>query len=219
MDASDRPADALLRWYGLYPALVSDLVDPDNLGRIEVRFPGFGDPGSEVRAWATLCTPYADDNQGLQILPEVDSQVVVGFEAGDPTRPYIVGCCWNGQRSLPESPEAANNKRLLRTRSGSELLFDDSDGNVVVHLKTAGGHLLKMSDTGDVELDHSNGCTIKLTIGGQVTVNANSTVDVTASVINLKAPMVKADGVIKCETLITQSVVSSSYTPGAGNVW
>ena len=219
MDASDRPADALLRWYGLYPALVTGLVDPDNLGRIEVRFPGFGDPGGEVRAWATLCTPYADDNQGLQILPEVDSQVVVGFEAGHPSRPYIVGCCWNGKRALPEAPEAANNKRLLRTRSGSELLFDDTDGNVVVQLKTAGEHLLKMSDTGDVELSHSNGCVIKLTQGGQVTITANSTVDVTASVINLKAPMVKADGVIKCETLITQSVVSSSYTPGAGNVW
>jgi uncharacterized protein involved in type VI secretion and phage assembly len=213
------PQDLQLRWYGLYPALVTDLVDPENLGRIEIQLPGFGEAGSEVRAWATLCTPYADADQGLQILPEVDSQVVVGFEAGDPRRPYIVGCCWNGQASLPETPEAANNKRLLRTRSGSELLFDDSDGAVKVQLKTAGGHLLKMNDVGDVELSHSNGCVIKLTMGGQVTITANSTVDVTASVINLKAPMVKADGVVKCSTLITQSVVSPSYTPGAGNVW
>ena len=58
-----------------------------------------------------------------------------------------------------------------------------------------------------------------LTVGGQVTVTANSTVDVTAAVINLKAPMVKCDGVVKCETLITQAVVSPSYTPGAGNIW
>lgn len=217
MDRS--PVDQLLRWYGLYPALVEDLVDPENLGRIQVKFPGFGEAGSEARAWATLLSLYADANQGWQILPEVGSQVVVGFEAGDPARPYIVGACWNGQAALPESPEAANNKRLLRTRSGSELLFDDTDGAVKIELTTPGGHELRLNDVGDVELKHSNGCVIKLTMGGQITITANSTVDVTAAVINLKAPMVKADGVIKCSTLITNSVVSSSYTPGAGNVW
>jgi hypothetical protein len=24
---------------------------------------------------------------------------------------------------------------------------------------------------------------------------------------------------VKCDTLITNSVISSSYTPGAGNIW
>jgi uncharacterized protein involved in type VI secretion and phage assembly len=215
----DRHPDTQLRWYGLYPALVDDLVDPQNLGRIRVRFPGLGGVGDEVRAWATLLSLYADDNQGWQILPEVDSQVVVGFEAGDPQRPYIVGACWNGRAALPESPEAANNKRLLRTRSGSQLLFDDSDGSVKIELTTPGGHELKLNDVGDVELNHSNGCTIKLTMAGQVTITANSTVDVTAALINLRAPMVKADGIVKCSTLITESVISPSYTPGAGNVW
>ena len=215
----DRTPDPQLRWYGLYPALVEDLVDPENLGRIQLRFPGFGEAGREARAWATLLSLYADDDQGWQILPEVGSQVIVGFEAGDPARPYVVGACWNGRAALPESPEAANNKRLLRTRSGSELLFDDSDGAVKVVLTTPGGHTLKLDDVGDVELSHSNGCSIKLTMGGQVTINANSTVDVTAAMVNLKAPMVKADGVVKCETLIATSVVSSSYTPGAGNIW
>jgi uncharacterized protein involved in type VI secretion and phage assembly len=211
--------DAQLRWYGLYPALVEDLVDPQNLGRIQVRFPGFGEGGAEARCWATLLSIYADDNQGWQILPEVGSQVVVGFEAGDPARGYIVGACWNGRAALPESASAANNKRLLRTRSGAELLFDDTEGAVKVELSTPGGHKLTLDDAGDVTMTHSNGCVIHLTVGGQVTVNANSTVDVTASVINLKAPMVKCDGVVKCSTLITQSVISPSYTPGAGNVW
>jgi uncharacterized protein involved in type VI secretion and phage assembly len=215
----DRAPDQLLRWYGLYPALVVDLVDPENLGRIKLRFPGFGEAGAEASAWATLLSLYADDNQGWQILPEVGSQVVVGFEAGDPSRPYIVGACWNGRAALPESPQAANNKRLLRTRSGSELLFDDSDGAVKITLTTPGGHTLQLDDVGDVELSHSNGCSIKLTMGGQITINANSTVDVTAAMVNLKAPMVKADGVVKCETLIATSVVSTSYTPGAGNIW
>ena len=58
------------RWFGLYPAVVSDLVDPDGKGRIKVRIPAFGAAGEAVFAWATLLTPYADKDQGLEILPE-----------------------------------------------------------------------------------------------------------------------------------------------------
>jgi uncharacterized protein involved in type VI secretion and phage assembly len=212
--------DDLLRWYGLYPALVEDLLDPLQLGRVQVRFPGFGSIGDEVRCWATLLSPYADDNQGLRILPEVGSQVVVGFEAGDPARGYIVGACWNGRAALPEAPESANNLRLLRTRAGSELRFDDTAGAPVVTLSTQAGHQLKLDEaSSEVELKHSNGCVIRIDAAGKVTVEAHSAVDVSAAVINLKAPMVKSDGVLKCETLITQAEVSPSYTPGAGNVW
>src|SRR5690349_7564758 len=89
-------------YYGVYPAIVTDLVDDQHLGRIEVRFPSLGTDGdNDVRAWATLCTPYADDKQGIQILPEKNCQVLVAFEAGNFRRPYIVGSAWNGTTTLP----------------------------------------------------------------------------------------------------------------------
>jgi uncharacterized protein involved in type VI secretion and phage assembly len=209
------------RWYGLYPARVSDLVDPDAKGRIKVRFPSLGQGGTSVTAWATLLSPYADDDQGLMVLPEVDSQVVVGFEAGDPARPYIVGACWNGRRALPESAQAANNLRTLKTRSGSLLQFDDSDGAVKVTLSTDGGHKLVFDESAqEVKLTHSNGCSVVMNIAGQVKITANSTVEVNASAVNVHAATVSCDGVVRCTTLIASAgVVSPSYTPGAGNVW
>ena len=70
-------------FFGLYPAIVTDIVDPDRLGRVQVSFPWLGSDGDGVRAWATLVAPYADDNKGFVALPEVQTQVVVGFEAGD----------------------------------------------------------------------------------------------------------------------------------------
>ena len=80
------------RHFGVYPALVTSITDPDRLGRVEVSFPWLGTQGdAEVRAWATLCTPYADDDQGFEFMPAVGTQVVVAFEAGDQRRPYIVG--------------------------------------------------------------------------------------------------------------------------------
>lgn len=208
------------RWYGLYPALVSDLVDPDKRGRIKVRFPSFGADGAAVSAWATLLSPYADSDQGLEILPEVDSQVVVGFEAGDPQRPYIVGACWNGKAALPQAAAPANNLRTLKTRSGSRLEFDDANGAAKVTLSMQSGHQLVLDDAAQsVTLTHSNGCKIEINIAGQVTVTANATLEVNAAAVNLHAPMVMADGVVQCQTLITNSVVSASYTPGAGNIW
>ncbi len=207
--------------YGLFPAIVTDIVDEKNLGRIEVKFPWLGTDGAEVRAWATLLTPYADDDQGFQFLPAVDTQVVVGFEAGDLRRPYIVGSAWNGREALPDGPAAPNDKRLIKTRSGSLLEFDDKEGAAKVTLSMSSGHKLVLDDAAQqVTFSHSNGCTVTMTAGGQVQIQANSTVDITASVLNVHAPIANFDGVINCQTLVASTgVVSPSYTPGAGNVW
>lgn len=209
------------RWFGLYPALVVDLVDPEAKGRIKVKFPSFGAAGESVTAWATLLSPYADKDQGFECLPEADSQVAVGFEAGDPARPYIVGACWNGQRPLPESAESANNKRTWKSRAGSLVQFDDTQGAAKVTVSMRSGHKLVLDDGAqDITLEHSNGCKININIAGQVSITANSTVEVTASAVNVHAPTVICDGIVQCTTLIASAgVVSPSYTPGAGNVW
>jgi uncharacterized protein involved in type VI secretion and phage assembly len=209
------------RYFGVYPAIVTDIVDPSSIGRIQVSLPFLGGAGTDVRAWATLVTPYADDDQGFEVLPAVDTQVVVAFEAGMLERPYIVGSCWNGSESLPEAAQAANNKRLIKSRAKSVLEFDDTDGASKVTLSMDVGHKLVLDDsTKEVTLAHSNGCVIKLTMGGQVQIQANSTVEITASALNVHAAAATFDGVVNCTSVICSSgVVSPSYTPGAGNVW
>ncbi len=216
-----RPDGDAQRYFGVYPAIVTDIVDPDELGRIQVKFPWLGEEGEGVRAWATLVSPYAEDDQGFQMLPSVDTQVLVAFEAGDLRRPYIIGATWNGQEALPETPEAANNKRLIHTRAGSRLEFDDTDGAAKVTLSMQGGHKLVLDEgASEIELSHSNGCVIKFTAGGQIEIQANATVEVTASAVNVHAPVANFDGIINCTTMIASAgVVSPSYTPGAGNVW
>jgi uncharacterized protein involved in type VI secretion and phage assembly len=208
-------------YFGVYPAIVTDLVDPDSLGRVQVRFPWLGSTGDQdVRAWATLCTPYADDEQGFLMLPEVDSQVVVAFEAGNLRRPYVVGAVWNGRASLPHPPEAANNIRLLRTRADSRVEFDDTPGAEKVTISTQSGHRVVLDNSAqEVTVEHSGGCTVRLTMTA-VEVNANVSVDVTASMVSVNAPISTFSGIVKASTFIAESaVVSPSYTPGAGNIW
>jgi len=209
-------------YYGVYPAIVTDLVDPDGIGRIEVRFPWLGTDGdNDVRAWATLVSPYADDDQGFQVLPEVDSQVVVAFEAGNLRRPYIVGACWNGQEALPTDAEEANNIRVIKTRSESILEFDDTAGASKITLKMKNGHKLVMDESAStVTLSHANGHVINFTAGGAIEITANSTVELTASAFNVHAPVATFDGIINCTTLnASVGVVSPMYTPGLGNIW
>jgi uncharacterized protein involved in type VI secretion and phage assembly len=216
-----RPDGEAPRYFGLFPAIVTDIVDPENLGRIEVRLPWLGGDGDAVRAWATLLTPYADDDQGFEFLPAVETQVVIAFEAGDLRRPYIVGSCWNGREALPEAPDTPNNKRLIKTRSGSMLEFDDAEGAAKVTVSMLSGHQLVLDDAAqEVRLQHSNGCVITLNVAGQIEIQANATVEITASAVNVHAPVATFDGVVNCQTLIASSgVVSPSYTPGAGNLW
>jgi uncharacterized protein involved in type VI secretion and phage assembly len=209
-------------YFGLYPAIVTDLVDPDNLGRIEVKFPWLGSTGEQdVRAWATLISPYADDDQGFQALPEVDSQVVVSFEAGNLRRPYIIGACWNGRESLPVTPEPPNNKRVIKTRSQSILEFDDTRGAAKITLSMQSGHKLELNDAAQsVTLTHSNGSVIRFTAAGQIEIQANATVELTAAALNVHAPVATFDGMINCTTLTASvGVVSPMYTPGVGNIW
>jgi uncharacterized protein involved in type VI secretion and phage assembly len=214
------PADGSAPGYfGLYPAFVTNLVDSANLGRVEVSLPWLGTDGNrDVRAWATLCSPYADDNQGLEILPEVGSQVLVAFEAGNMRRPYIIGAAWNGKESLPDTPDSANNLRVWQSRSGSRLEFDDSTPpKVSVTMKS--GHKVVLDDSAQqITITHAMGCSITLTATA-IQINANVSVDVTAPMVNVNAAMSTFSGVVEAQTVIADSfVISPAYTPGVGNL-
>ena len=219
---SSFPADGSApSYFGVYPAIVTDLVDSDKLGRVEVRFPWLGEDGDQaVRAWATLCSPYADTDQGLLALPEVGSQVVVAFEAGNLRRPYVIGATWNGREALPHPPERSNDVRLLRSRADSRLEFDDTAGSAAVRLTMASGHQVILDDAAqEVTVKHAMGCVVKLTATA-VEITANVSLDVSAPMVKVDAPISTFSGIVKVGTLIAeQMVMSPAYTPGAGNIW
>lgn len=209
------------RYFGLYPAIVRDVVDPKNRGQIQVGFPWMGEAGKEVTTWARLVTLYADDDQGWEILPAVDSEVIVAFEAGNADRAYIVGAVWNGREALPQAAEQANNKRLLKTRSGSLFEFDDTDGSAKVTLSMKTGHKLVLEEQPQtVTLHHANGCELVMEVSGTVRIKANATVEVNATALNVHAPTATFDGAVVCKTMTASVAVSAPmYSQGAGNVW
>jgi len=205
-------------YFGLYPAIVANIVDPENQGRIQVKLAIAG--SKAALAWARLVTPYAGADQGIEILPDVDSEVVVAFQAGDLRYPYVVGACWNGGAPPPVSAEPANNKRVWKSRAKSLFEFDDTAKAEKITLSTQSGHRLVLSNaTQDVKLVHANGSVIMLTADGRVQIRANATVEIASPALNVHCATASFDGIVKCTTLIaTSGVVSPAYTPGVGNL-
>jgi uncharacterized protein involved in type VI secretion and phage assembly len=216
------PAAGRQRLFGLYPAVVTDVQDPDSQGRVKVRLPWVDDAeGANATAWARLATMMAGGSRGTWFVPEVDDEVVVGFVAGDPRWPVVMGALWNGSDTPPETMNSNNDLRSITSRSGHVLRFDDTSGATKVEVLTAGGHTLRLDDAsgGTITIQHQNGASVEIDASGKITITALSQVSVSAPMVNVDSPMSKFSGVVKAETVITNAVISSSYTPGAGNVW
>lgn len=216
-------------WYGCYPALVSDVKDPDKQGRVKLTLPWSADAGGDrYEAWARLATLMGGNNRGSWFIPDVGDEVLVMFEAGDVRRPYVIGALWNGSDSPPASMDGSgsNFKKVIRSRNGVQITLDDQDGQESFIVETPGGQKMTLKDgPGSVEIVDSNGNSIKLesagitlTASAKVTVNA-SQVAVSAGMVQVDAGMSRFSGVVQADTVIANSVISASYTPGAGNIW
>jgi len=180
----------------VYPATVLQSRDPRGLGRLQVSVSAF-----DQKVWARRATLLAGERRGTWFVPDAGDEVLVAFEGGDARKPVVVGALWNAKERPPESnPE----RTLLRTKDGATIVFDNG--------------------VGALEGTDSNGNAVKLAPDG-VTVTAAAKVKVSAAVVEIDAGQVEVNagmarfsGVVQCDTLVTNSVVASSYTPGAGNV-
>ncbi len=216
-------------WHGVYPALVVDIKDPDNQGRVKIKLPWSPDSGGAAgELWARLATFMAGNNRGAWFIPDVDDEVLVAFEAGDGRRPYVLGALWNGKDAAPAAMDGSGNnyQKVLRSRNGVKVTLDDQDGQEMLILETPGGQKITLKDGASaVEIEDANGNSIKLEAAG-ITINAAAKVTVQASQVSVSASLVQVDagmskfsGVVQADTVICNSIISASYTPGAGNIW
>lgn len=124
--APDRAGAPAPGWGGLAIGTVTNNADPDGLGRVKVTFPTL--PGSNESTWARVAAPGAGSQRGLQLLPEVDDEVLIGFEHDDVHRPVVLGGLWN-RSDAPPDPDSASGGQTLRrswvSRDGHRLEFRD----------------------------------------------------------------------------------------------
>jgi hypothetical protein len=122
--------------------------------------------------------------------------------------------------------EPGNNKKVIHSRNGLKITLDDQSGEESLLIETPGGQRITLKDSpGKVEISDTNGNAVKLGAQG-ITLTAATKVTIDASVVEINSGMVsvntslaKFSGVVQCDSLISNSVVSASYSPGAGNIW
>ena len=184
---------------GVVPALVTDVNDPNQLGRVKLSFPWLSD--SFTSDWARMVQIGAGNNRGASFLPEVNDEVLVAFEQGDWRRPYVIGLLHNGVdkpmqgSNLIDSSSGAVRRRGLISKNGHALIFfDDSsangaalmtgDHNLRISLN-AGTTTVKVSSTGTVEIEATQDISIKSSAG--ITVEAQNDLSLKGQSVSINA--------------------------------
>jgi phage baseplate assembly protein V len=132
------------RFFGVVEAVVVDVIDPEGEGRVKVQFPWFDE--ETVTDFCRVCQIYAGNGYGAFFVPEVGDEVLVGFVHGDMRMPVVLGGLYNGQDKPPSARRADQDQKMVRTKAGHELVFDDHDQRVT--LKSKGGLTVELDDTG-----------------------------------------------------------------------
>ncbi|HET8841412.1 MAG TPA: VgrG-related protein [Ktedonobacteraceae bacterium] len=149
---------------GLVVGIVTDNQDPQNQGRVKVKYPWLS--SEHASDWARVVSAGAGNRRGIEFLPEVNDEVLIGFEMGDIHYPYVLGGLWNGQ-DAPPLPQATSGgkvqKRVIHSRTGHKLTLDDSDGG--------GGITIEDKNGNKLVLDSSSNA-LHITVQGDMSLNA-----------------------------------------------
>jgi uncharacterized protein involved in type VI secretion and phage assembly len=214
-------------WSGAQLARVVSVQDPQSLSRVQVQLLG-PDADDEAPIWARVAVPFAGDNHGAFLIPDVDQEVLVLLVGGDARAAVVVGALWNGATGIPETIGGQNVDRWTLTgKNGTRIaIVEASSGQEKVEIETPAGVKATLTDEagGKITLEAA-GNTITMDTQG-VSVQAGAKVSVTAGQVEVSAGQVSVNaglsqfsGVVRCDTLVATTVVGTTYTPGAGNVW
>ena len=168
---------------GVAVAIVVENKDDSGTGRVKVRL-GI-QPGETL--WARVATPMTGAGRGVYFIPEEGDEVLVAFEHGDMRRPYVIGSLWNGRDRPPvTNTDGRNDLRLIRTRKGHLLTFDDGEKGRVELALNDGTHLSIDEDGIRLEDRNGNGLTIQ-SAPGAFAIQASGAISIKASQISIES--------------------------------
>ena len=120
-------------FHGVVVGLVTNVKDPDKLDRVRVKLPWL--PDAPETDWARVAVPMAGNGWGMSLPLELNAEVLVAFEHGNPAVPYVIGVLWNGKDKPPATnDDGKSDVRQIRTRSGHVVRFTDQDGGEKIEI-------------------------------------------------------------------------------------
>lgn len=217
---------------GAFLARVVSVQDPNNRNRIQVRVyntDGINDQNATV--WARVAVPFAGGNRGAFLFPDVGDEVLIVHLSGDSRFPVVIGGLWNGHDTAPDQfggSGASVDRWTITGKAGTKIAIIEDSSGPTVQFTTPGQLTGKMTDSdGSIEFSDANQTSVRIDSSGvtinaptaQVQVTAASSMSVTAPQLSVNAAMATFSGVVQCQVMKATTVVATTYTPGAGNVW
>ena len=208
-------------------AVVKSVLDPDKKGRVQIQLHG-ADPDGDALLWARVAVAFAGSNYGAFLLPGVGEEVVVVFSGGDVRYPIVIGALWTGANDLPEELSGDKVDRWTLTgKDGTRIaIVEEGASQAKVEIETPNGIKATLTDQsgGEITLEtttstftiDSSGVSIETS--GEFSVQC-STMSVNGGSVTVTAGTSDFSGATSSASHQTSSVVSASYTPGAGNIW
>lgn len=125
---------------------ITNVTDPQNLGRVQVRYPHLSDTLTE---WSSVASIMAGGGRGCFFMPEIDDEVLVAPHQGDWNHPFIIGFVWNAVQAPPSQDPR---QRMICSKNQHKLIFLDStpkQGNQgALVIADAHGNMITMTDWG-----------------------------------------------------------------------
>ena len=226
------------RMNGVVVGQVTNNIDPFMMGRVKVKLPFLGNLPPVESNWCRIASPWAGGKiSGFLAIPEINDEVLVAFEQGDPNFPYIVGQLWNNIDMPPAMGVVVGGivtKRIIKSRSGHTITLNDMVGKESISIvdKTMLNSLeidsiknsLAISTLGDVTIDclnfKVNAKALMNLEGTKVDVKAKALLNLESNgLVKLKsATMLKVEGAmidIKANTMLKLGGLTVNINNGA----
>jgi hypothetical protein len=192
---------------GVVIGVVTNNMDPLQMGRVKVRFPHLGSLPPVESNWCRLATASGGMMSGTYFIPDINTEVLVAFEHGDVNFPYIIGTLWNNL-DRPPKPTAAVViggkviERIITTAKGHTISLNDMPGKEAITLSDKLGlnsimlDLTKKSVVIKAMNEVSIDCTIfKLNAKAKVEINALADMSLKSNaMLKMDSTVVKVKG-------------------------
>ena len=157
----------------IQPAVVIDNNDPEKLGRVKVRF--FWQAEKDSTPWLRIIhahggTTGSGEQHGFYFIPEIDDEVMVGFENDNPDKAFVIGNLYHKKSPPDHWYHAENNIKAIRTRNGNQIIFVDEDGKEEIRILNKDDS----SPTNEISLSLSNNGKITIKSEGELEISAES---------------------------------------------
>lgn len=141
----------------------------DQYGRIKIQFPWDRDGKSDETSscWVRVALPWSGKGFGMQFVPRIGQEVIVTFLDGDPDRPLVTGCVYNGDNALPYALPDNQTQSGIKTNSSkggggfNELRFEDKKDAEEVFLQAQKDLKVNVLNDSNATIGHDETLTVQ----------------------------------------------------------